>query len=215
MTGIKHFLAGAALALTAFGAANATTNVAYTINSSPSYVQTDLSLGNEFIVNTNILVTSLGYYDPQGDGFLTQHEVGIFNSAGTLIADIVLAAGTSDPLVSGFRYHAITPVMLIAGETYNIEGEAEVGDPWAAVPTMSDLTVDPAITLIGTNYRYQTDNTLNDTRGGAHYIWAAYGGPGFQFNTNVPEPSSWAMLVLGFGAVGATLRRRKIVLDVA
>jgi hypothetical protein len=25
----------------------------------------------------------------------------------------------------------------------------------------------------------------------------------------VPEPSSWAMLIIGFGLVGATLRRRR------
>ncbi|MBU1375577.1 MAG: PEPxxWA-CTERM sorting domain-containing protein [Alphaproteobacteria bacterium] len=27
----------------------------------------------------------------------------------------------------------------------------------------------------------------------------------------VPEPATWAMLILGFGAVGATARRRRMV----
>ena len=31
-------------------------------------------------------------------------------------------------------------------------------------------------------------------------------------STNVPEPASWAMLIAGFGLIGAALRRRRIVL---
>jgi hypothetical protein len=31
-----------------------------------------------------------------------------------------------------------------------------------------------------------------------------------QFDDPVPEPSSWAMLIVGFGLVGATLRRRRL-----
>jgi hypothetical protein len=27
----------------------------------------------------------------------------------------------------------------------------------------------------------------------------------------IPEPSSWAMLIAGFGLVGATLRRRRVI----
>ena len=28
-----------------------------------------------------------------------------------------------------------------------------------------------------------------------------------------PEPASWALMIVGFGAVGATMRRRRFVLD--
>lgn len=31
----------------------------------------------------------------------------------------------------------------------------------------------------------------------------------------VPEPSAWALLILGFGAVGAGMRRRKVSLGYA
>lgn len=56
------------------------------------------------------------------------------------------------------------------------------------------------------------------------YLWAAdyYGhridkidllgaGGGSIFNPGVPEPASWALMILGFGGVGATLRRRRAV----
>lgn len=56
------------------------------------------------------------------------------------------------------------------------------------------------------------------------YLWAAdyYGGRidkidvlgaggGSVFSPGVPEPASWALMILGFGGVGATLRRRRAV----
>ena len=33
--------------------------------------------------------------------------------------------------------------------------------------------------------------------------------------TGVPEPESWAMMIIGFGLIGATMRRRKLVLRAA
>ncbi len=37
----------------------------------------------------------------------------------------------------------------------------------------------------------------------------AYIGADAQFNPGVPEPATWAMMLLGFGAMGAQLRRRR------
>ena len=34
-------------------------------------------------------------------------------------------------------------------------------------------------------------------------------GPNFEFFSTVPEPSTWAMMILGFGATGVSVRRRK------
>lgn len=42
----------------------------------------------------------------------------------------------------------------------------------------------------------------------------AWGIDDISYNTSlVPEPESWALLVLGFGLIGATLRRRKVVVS--
>jgi hypothetical protein len=35
---------------------------------------------------------------------------------------------------------------------------------------------------------------------------------GFQLTTRVPEPSSWALLIAGFGLTGAVMRRRRVAL---
>jgi hypothetical protein len=176
---------------------------------SATAVQTDLSLGNSFVANTAVTVTALGYYNLTGTGFLTPHEVGIFDSTGTLIADAVLPAGNSDPLIGGYRYQAITPVTLQAGQTYNLVGEAEIGDPWGYAG-YADFTVNPAITLGTVSYIYQSDNTLRDTLlYGSPYSWIAYSGPNFLISTGVPEPTTWAMVLVGFGVLGASARLRR------
>ena len=47
--------------------------------------------------------------------------------------------------------------------------------------------------------------TLDDTRGFSNAVLFATGVPA------VPEPTTWMMMLLGFGAVGAALRRRKLI----
>jgi hypothetical protein len=171
-----------------------------------SAVQTDLSLGDTFTVSSPITVTSLGYFNETGAGFLTPHEVGIFNAAHVLIADTVLAAGSGDPLIDGFRYQSISPLTLTPGQQYNLVGEAEVGDPWAYI--VNGLSVASPITLGTVYYLYQSDNVLRDTTlYGSPYSWQVYAGPNFQFTTStIPEIPTWTMMLVGFGVLGVALR---------
>jgi hypothetical protein len=55
--------------------------------------------------------------------------------------------------------------------------------------------------------RYQSINTVNGLTGGSG-VGVVGDGP-IDPNGVVPEPSSWAMLIAGFGLVGAVARRRK------
>lgn len=54
----------------------------------------------------------------------------------------------------------------------------------------------------GIHFRFETEAGLRQGRGIANYTLRNALAP-------VPEPSTWAMLILGFGVVGAALRRRK------
>lgn len=54
----------------------------------------------------------------------------------------------------------------------------------------------------GIHFRFETEAGLRQARGIANYTLSNALAP-------VPEPSTWALLILGFGVVGATLRARK------
>jgi len=93
------------------------------------------TFGLEFVPWTDIEVTDLGYYDDSGDGLQSEPTVGIFEkSSEQLVSDTVIIDGESE-LEDGFRYEAITPVVLKGGTTYVLAGsmgapyDVVVGDP--------------------------------------------------------------------------------------
>ncbi|WP_294537606.1 PEPxxWA-CTERM sorting domain-containing protein [uncultured Rhodoblastus sp.] len=79
-----------------------------------------------------------------------------------------------------------------------------------SAPTLTSLTIDPASTVTGAGAYF---NSLN--------LWVGLAGVTFNTGdtlildingytpptTGVPEPASWALLLLGFGGVGAAMRR--------
>ncbi|MDB6123211.1 MAG: Immunoglobulin I-set domain protein [Pedosphaera sp.] len=75
-------------------------------------------------------VTHLGFYDLNKDGLFKDHHVGIFNSSGlTLLASVVVPAGTSAYLTNGYRWVALNPpLMLTPNTTYILEAEVFNGD---------------------------------------------------------------------------------------
>ncbi|KAA3659703.1 MAG: DUF11 domain-containing protein, partial [Calditrichaeota bacterium] len=86
----------------------------------PNYIF-DVTFGWSFTVGAaEITVSALGIYDSGEDGLFTAHEVGIWTSAGVLVASAPIPSGTSATLISGCRYVDITPVILQAGQTYVI-----------------------------------------------------------------------------------------------
>src|SRR5438477_11587207 len=62
--------------------------------------------GWAFSTASAITVTSLGYWDFGSDGLATSHQVGIWDSAGTLLMSGTVAAGTADSLSNGFRFNS-------------------------------------------------------------------------------------------------------------
>jgi len=72
------------------------------------------------VVSTDITVTSLGIYDSGGDGLADAHAVGLWTSGGTLLASTTIPNGAGATLLGSYRYVAIAPVALSAGQTYVI-----------------------------------------------------------------------------------------------
>jgi hypothetical protein len=88
----------------------------------------DFVVGWRFQTSEPIVVTDLGWFDLSDDGLVHTHELGIFD-AGTnalqVYATVAATEAGATPLIEGFRYTAIEPVelpagdWLIGGTTYN------------------------------------------------------------------------------------------------
>ena len=190
----------------------------YSFTTAPNSYDRQLSLGFTFTTNTAVEATALGYYDDQGEPFLTSHEVGIYTGdglygAGTLFVSTTLAAGTSGTLgADDFRYQSITPLLLPADQTYTIAGlspcSGGCNDPWVyGGPTeLTGFTVEPIIS-IGPDAALFTYDPGGLTDPASHYSDYQIYAVNF-LASGVPESPIWAMMLSGFALVGLRLRRR-------
>lgn len=191
-----------------------TFGVDFTNTTGESLANGPYTLGWVFTVGrSNITVTDLLVFDDSQNGLAESHDVGIWNSAGTLIVSSTVDSGTTDPLVvglgSGWRDKAISPTVLLAGQTYTI------GALWldGADNNIFDFDVVNNFTQNGITFvqnGFIAGGTLSDpvnTTGSN----PSYFGPNFLWGTSatVPEPASLVMLGTGVLALGlARLRRR-------
>ncbi|MBC8354395.1 MAG: DUF1566 domain-containing protein [Planctomycetes bacterium] len=83
-------------------------------------LQVNATDGWEFAVKTLVTVTSLGVWDYEADGLNSEIPVGLWDADGELLAKATVPAGTAAPSTDGFRYVAIAPITLRAGENYII-----------------------------------------------------------------------------------------------
>ncbi len=169
-----------------------------------------LSLGFVFTTNQEASVTALGYYDENQDGFLTNHEVGIFDSNGSLLISAVLDAGSGTSLLGHYRYKTVTAITLAANSSFVVVGTTfGLPDGWAygSASSITDFVIDSRISVPSDAARfiYQNDNLLRvptEHFGG----FTIYGGPNFLLGTSVggevPEP---ATLTLTLAAVAGIL----------
>ena len=161
------------------------------------------TLGFDFTASSAFTLSALGVFDAGGDGLSSSHQVGIWNSAGTLITSVNVLSGTSGTLIDGFRYADIGSILLGPG-TYRI-GAADlgVGDAYRADAI---VTAAPGFTYSSARFQAGSGLLRPDTNGelggyfGANFL--------FEISSAVPEPSTWAMMLLGFGGIGAAIRRR-------
>ena len=165
----------------------------------------DQTFGWRFSVgDTPIAVTHLGYFDAGLDGLNDSHQVGIWDSAGTLMTQATVPSGTEGTLVSSYRFTLAASATLEANTTYYIGG---------LVPSASDANIvfgAPQTYASEINYETATYSPLtgfvapNTVFSGSHGAF----GPNFQF-TPVPEPHHYAMFT-GLGLAGFFLVRRKL-----
>ncbi len=89
-----------------------------------SYTNGSWAFGAVFTVNdAPITVTALGYYDDAADGFVSSHDLALYDMSGTPLAAITVTG--VNPLVGHFRYADIEPLRLSANTQYEVVGVSQ------------------------------------------------------------------------------------------
>jgi hypothetical protein len=203
---MKKILTTAAVALAvtfAAGTAQAAalvSNVAYTAQPSGPYV--DLATSTRFSNGTFVTGSSSGNYaQPAGSGTDLYWSIGTSNNGiNPGFLDVTGLSKISFLWGSVDNYNSID--FLDAGNNIlESLGGSLVGPP--ANGDQDDAATNRYVTLDLTQVSGVTKLQFNSTQNAfetAHYLFT---------NAGVPEPSTWALMILGIGAVGFSMRRSR------
>ena len=189
---IKIAVAGALAAVLIGGAGEAATFVSAT-NSGTT------DLGVFAAGNYTITATGIAFLTPEGDfqigpdgvpvTAVTHAGYGYFNPSGSAIADGHFGAGGAGIKIGGLMgsFIAVAPL----------------GDDPAPLATYFALGYSTNIVHTGGHIYAQVNETVYSNDHGGFDVTVA------PTTAAVPEPATWAMMVIGFGSMGAMLRRRR------
>lgn len=166
---------------------------------------TDRTFGYNFFTGGDpFTITSLGFWDEGGDGLAESHEVAVWDASGsTILAQAVVPAGTAGFLDSGFRFVAISPVVLAANTEF-LAG-AFLGSE--AVIRFTTATEHLGLTLGSTRFDVSGTGLFAPPVGTqGDFYDDGYFGPNLNGEAAVPEPST--LLLLGGGLLAASRRLR-------
>lgn len=163
------------------------------------------TLGFEFSVSTNQSIDALGVYDHDGDGLGSNASIGLWDAGGNLLTSTTINAG-GGTLNGLFRFQSITPYALTAGTHYIIGAFTQDLASSLGTGQGGTGTIHPLVTIYQDRYSnfnsaFSFPDTTDNNVGG----WL---GGNFNLAGVVPEPATWAMLLIGFGALGGAMRRR-------
>jgi hypothetical protein len=156
------------------------------------------SVGWQFDVLTALTVTSLGWFDEGQDGLTVAHEVGIWDSAGSLLTSVTVPAGTVAPLDGQYRMVTITPLLLAVGGGYIIGGQNFSNNTERLAYDVSQ-NVDSRIQFIDATFSdidgiFERPTALSVANTGFYGPMFAAGDIG---DVNVPEPRSLFLTLSG------------------
>jgi hypothetical protein len=163
-------------------------------------------------------VNMLGYYDSGGDGLANSHVVTLWdNNTQTIIASATVPAGTSAPLIDGYRWVSLaSTVQLNYGSYYVIGAQTDGVDTWGDLISNPSPDDGDSGQINWSSQYVQLGSGWEFTRGGRYDVSGDYPNePSSQvgndaiypvanlgFNLSVPEPTSLGILALGAGLIG-------------
>lgn len=215
MTPIKHLAAAAALlaaASTASPSAAAIISIppgtpALTFGATGTDGASSATRGWSFTLGNEINVTALGFYDSGSNGLAETHQVGIWDTAGTL-----LVSGTvgNDVLISKFRYTTVlSGITDLQPGDYRLGGLGSANNSNRRGVSLSDTTLASGVTYTG-SLSNGDPGTFSDPSTPTTSLGydVGYFGPDFLFTpVAVPEPAPLAIFAVAGLAMG--LMRRK------
>ncbi len=143
----------------------------------------------------------MGVYDGGADGLATSHPIALWRylgvNQGELLANAVVSAGTSAPLVDGYRYSSITPVAVPPQSIIVVGAQYAQSDPDNNVIPFTG-TVAPALKFAGSLGTPGPNLPMpaggySQGEGSPNY---AFFPVNFQFQI-IPEPPPWLVLASG------------------
>jgi hypothetical protein len=171
-----------------------------------SGVNNNQSVGWQFNVLSPITVLSLEWYDPSRTGLSTAHTVGVWSPIGDLLTSALIPAGAVGVLDDMFRGVQVSAISLPIGNGYIIGGEnfANNSDRLAcggALLCDGSLVqfVDPRLSFVNATFSSIGSGFTRPTSFSVSH--EGFYGPSFS-TTQVPEPSSFGMLVIGIVVLG-------------
>jgi hypothetical protein len=193
------------------------------------------NIGWAFNVTSPVWVSALGYFDysefssdPTNGfccsplntvpGLLDDHNVGIFNSTGTLLTSADVPAGTAGTLIADSFYSTVATIELTPGEYFLLgtqQGNGGVSPTDPVAFEFSSFSTLPQITALGGSYSYGGGPGVLNFGGGSIDGFQAYVGPNFLASDTAPsspsptpEPSSFILLGSGLVSLGGFIRRK-------
>jgi hypothetical protein len=159
---------------------------------------------------SGILVTHLGLFDQDGEGLIDDHEIGIWDAEGNLLASALLEAGDESPLDEAglFRLVRIPGLLLPAAKGYRIGAVYERASLDLQAIQVTGLTVNPAIRFAGAVRSPRSGTAeLEFPLDADEFFDPGIFGPSFEFS-QVPEPSTVLSVLVGLVLLRGRIKRR-------
>ena len=166
--------------------------------------------GFQFTPTANIVVDGLGFFDADADGLVAAHGVGIWTTAGVLLASITVTTGNSSllgPTVNQgqFRYANIADLALTAGTTYVLGAQTAGLDTWYSFG--SNLSPSSLVNVAANGMYNPSSGFLVPTQSVGDQF-AAGSFTAHEAEATVPEPQTAALVGLGLLAAVLSGKRR-------